>query len=306
MGGAGNPGNGEMFGDYSLQLGLYTGDVLPGNPVKTHYIPMVIGGGISYNAGENQADALRDVVVFHDADGNGFVNLRYLITFSGDLTYATHKEIEFVSNTQLEHINIHGIPFTEMGASTKEAIINGSVAIRTRLVVNNPEQNIDTVMTLGVDDETSVPSKTVLTESDAVKTWELNDERYVPNNGFIGQFVSRTLTGELHNIDDDFSIENKDVELQIGVVHLGTRYTWLTTEDGDILIDEKGNQVYIKDLGNDITTWYSLGNFLVTKPEDDEVKDNTKFEAFDYATKFNIDFNGDYSDATFQTSLMKC
>jgi copper(I)-binding protein len=269
---------------------IHTGETVNDHPTLKHYMLH----GFSGNYGN---------IVPHDADGNGEALFRYKITLTEGSKYNTHNEIEFLAPIPLRRINIHGIPFTEMGANTKEAIINGDVAIRTRLVINNPEQNMNTVMALDVDNETSVPNKTVLTESDAIKTWELNDERYVPNDGFIGQFVSRTLTGELHNIDDDFSIENKDVELQIGVVHLGTRYTWLTTEDGDILIDEMGNRIYLKDLGNDMTTWYSLGNFLITKPEDDEVKDNTKFEAFDYAVKFNADFNADYTNTTYQTSF---
>ena len=286
----GGIGISNPFGTHQ-QAYIYTGETVNDHPTLQHY--MLLGFAGNY-----------DSIVPHDADGNGEAIFRYKITLKEGSEYNTHNVIEFLAPITMNHINIHGIPFTEMGASTKEAIVNGSVAIRTRLVVNDLEQNADAVMTLSdTDNETSTTNKTVLTESDAVKTWELNDERYVPNNGFIGQFVSRTLTGELHNIDDDFTIENKNVELQIGVVQLGTRYTWLTTEDGDILVDEKGNQVYIKDLGTDITTWYSLGNFLVTKPEDDEVKDNTKFEAFDYATKFNIDFNGDYVNASYQTSF---
>lgn len=299
---AGNPGNGDLFGDYTLSVDLDTGDVLPGEPAKTNYIPMIIGGGFS--SYPNKHDELYNISVQHDADGNGFVSLRYLIEFSGGATtYNTHLKIEFNCHTSLKRINVHGVPFTEMGAMTKEAIVKGNVAIRTRLVVKNPT-NTESTLLLADDIATSTPTnKLVLTEEDAVKTWELNDERYVPENGFIGQFVARTLSGELHNINDDFSIENEDVELQIGVVQLGTQYQWLTTEDGDILIDEKGNRVYIKDLGDDITTWYTLGNFLITKPEDDEVADNTKFEAFDYATKFNISFDANYADAQFTDSF---
>ena len=35
------------------------------------------------------------------------------------------------------------------------------------------------------------------------------------------------------------------------------------------------------------TTWYTLGNFLVTKVTDDEVNDKTTFEALDYTKRFN-------------------
>ena len=181
--------------------------------------------------------------------------------------------------------DISNTPVTEMDTITKQAIIEGTVAIKTRLIVNEPNQTL------------------VLTEEDSIKNWELNDERYVPDVGFIGQFVARTLNGELHNINDDFSIEDKDVELQMGIVHLGTRYQYLSTEDGRILLDEYGNKISLKELDEDETTWYSLGNFLITKPEDDEVADNTKFEAFDYTTKFNIDFNADYTNDKYTVSF---
>lgn len=266
---------------------LSTGETTNGNPYLSKYLPQGVDGDYS-------------MIITHDADGNGIIVFDYNITFGGDTSYATHRKINFSTNIALEHINIHGIPFTEMTETTKQAILSGDVAIKTRILYQSDSSN---VMTL-VDEETTSGGQTiVLTESDAIKTWELNDERYVPDNGFIGQFVSRTLTGELHNVDDNFSIENKDIELQIGVVQLGSQYQWLTTEDGEILIDQNGNRIYINDLGSDITTWYSLGNFLVTKPEDDEVADNTMFEAFDYATKFNKDFNADYTNSTYTDSF---
>ena len=253
-------------------------------------------------------DGTYDMIIEHDSDGNGNITFKYSAVFSGDTTYATHTSIVFVAEIPLPHINVQSIPFTEMGPEVRQAITEGSVAIKTRMIY---KENQSSLMATDFDDDFVDEGQIIeeeekiiiLTESDAIKTWELNDERYVPDNGFIGQFVSRTLSGELHNINDDFSIEDKDIELQIGVVQLGTQYQWLGTEEGDILLDENGNRVYVKDLGSDITTWYSLGNFLVTKPEDDEVKDNTKFEAFDYATKFNIDFNPDYTNATYRTSF---
>lgn len=266
---------------------LSTGETTNGNSYLSKYLPQGVDGDYS-------------MIITHDADGNGTIVFDYNITFGGDTSYATHRKINFSTNITLEHINIRGIPFTEMTETTKQAILSGDVAIKTRILYQSDSSN---VMTLADEETTSGGQTIVLTESDAIKTWELNDERYVPDNGFIGQFVSRTLTGELHNIDDNFSIENKDIELQIGVVQLGSQYQWLTTEDGEILIDQNGNRIYINDLGSDITTWYSLGNFLVTKPEDDEVADNTKFEAFDYATKFNKDFNADYTNSTYTDSF---
>lgn len=114
----------------------------------------------------------------------------------------------------------------------------------------------------------------ILTESNCIKDWTYTDDRYVPQQGFIGQFVARTLSGNLQNIDDNFNIENREVELQIGIVNR----------------DENTEN------------WYSMGNFLITNPEDDEVRDNTKFEAMDYAKLFNKTFDGDYTDNIFTVS----
>ena len=114
----------------------------------------------------------------------------------------------------------------------------------------------------------------VLTENNAVKTWVYNDERYVPNQGFIGQFVARTLEGELHNIGSDFNIENREIELILGV----------------------------KSVLEDEPEWYSLGTFIVNNPEENEVNDNTKFQSMDYTKLFNKSFNGDYTDDIYITS----
>lgn len=117
----------------------------------------------------------------------------------------------------------------------------------------------------------------VLSESNSIKSWEETEERYKEDEGFIGQFISRTLTGELQNISDDFNIENKYVTLLMGISKLSKTTT--------------------------TTTWYSLGTFLVPKPEEDDVKDNTKFEAFDLTILFNKTFDTDYTDETFTTSF---
>ena len=177
--------------------------------------------------------------------------------------------------------------YTTISDIDKAALIEGSVAIKTKIIV----------LATGTSEEI------VLTEENSVKDWDHNDERYVPNTGFIGQFVARTLKGNLQDIADDFNIEDREIELRIGIVRLGTRYQWLATDNGDVLIDHNGNQIYVKDFGEDITTWYSLGNFFVTKPEGDEVSDNTSFEAMDYTTNFNADFSADYTSTNFPISF---
>lgn len=96
-----------------------------------------------------------------------------------------------------------------------------------------------------------------LTQDNSIISWNHEDFRYVKDQGWIGQFVARQLTGELKNISDDFNITDEDLELQLGV------------------------------RTNNNTNWYSLGNFLVSKVTDDEVNDKTSFEALDYTKKFN-------------------
>ena len=58
---------------------------------------------------------------------------------------------------------------------------------------------------------------TIITENDSIISWEYEDFRYVPNTGFIGQFVARTLNGQLKNISDTFNIENREIILWLGI-----------------------------------------------------------------------------------------
>ena len=92
---------------------------------------------------------------------------------------------------------------------------------------------------------------------------DYEDFRYVNTESLvIGQFVARRVVGNLDQIYSEFEIEDTELELQMGITN--------------------GNS----------TTYYSLGNFLVTKPSNDDVKDKTSFEAMDYTKKFNIPFDG--------------
>lgn len=102
---------------------------------------------------------------------------------------------------------------------------------------------------------------THLTEDEIIST-SYEDYRYVDTDSLvIGQFVARTFNGEIKNINRDLLIENKEIEVRMGV-KVG-----------------------------DTTTWYSLGNFLITKPEEDDVKDKMTFKSMDYTKKFNKPFD---------------
>ena len=98
---------------------------------------------------------------------------------------------------------------------------------------------------------------TPLTEYDIVST-TYEDYRYVDSDSLVvGQFVARTLNGEIKNINRDLLIEDKEIEVRMGV--------------------KVGNS----------KKWYSLGNFLITKPTEDDVKDKMSFKSMDYTKKFN-------------------
>ena len=133
-------------------------------------------------------------------------------------------------------------------------------------------QGVATIKCQVIVKATDTLPEIVLSEENSVKDWTYTDERYVPKQGFIGQFVARTLSGNLQNISDDFNIEGREIELRIGVVS-GTS-----------------------------TNWYSLGNFIITDPTDNNVVDNTKFEAMDYTKLFNKRFNGDFKGTGFTQS----
>lgn len=113
----------------------------------------------------------------------------------------------------------------------------------------------------------------VLTESDIVNvTYE--DYRYVDTATIcIGQFVARDISGTVLNYNSDLVIENKEIKVEMGV-KIG-----------------------------ETTTYYSLGNFLITAPENNDVTGTTDFEAMDYTKKFNQEF--DASDLTFPCTALQ-
>lgn len=113
----------------------------------------------------------------------------------------------------------------------------------------------------------------VLTEADIVNvTYE--DYRYVDTATIcIGQFVARDISGTVLNSNSDLAIENKEIKVEMGVKT------------------------------NSTTTYYSLGNFLITAPENNDVTGTTDFEAMDYTKKFNQEF--DASDLTFPCTALQ-
>lgn len=113
----------------------------------------------------------------------------------------------------------------------------------------------------------------VLTEADIVNvTYE--DYRYVDTATIcIGQFVAREVSGTIVTTNLTTPMENKEIKVEMGV----------KTDSA--------------------TTYYSLGNFLVTLPENDDVDDTLDFEAMDYTKKFNQEF--DATDLTFPCTALQ-
>lgn len=113
----------------------------------------------------------------------------------------------------------------------------------------------------------------VLTEADIVDvTYE--DYRYVDTATIcIGQFVAREISGTIVTTNLTTPMENKEIKVEMGVKT------------------------------NNTTTYYSLGNFLITLPENDDVDDTLDFEAMDYTKKFNQEF--DASDLTFPCTALQ-
>lgn len=104
-------------------------------------------------------------------------------------------------------------------------------------------------------------NETPLTERNIIST-SYEDFRYVDSDSIvIGQFVARVFTGTIDTINTDLEIENKEITVEMGVKVGST------------------------------TNWYSLGNFLITKPTDNDVTAKTTFKAMDYAKKFNKPFD---------------
>ena len=130
-----------------------------------------------------------------------------------------------------------------------------------------------------------------LTNEDSIKSWVYSDLRNVEKEGFIGQFVARTLDGELQDIADDFNIEDREIILYLGIN--SNRTSALATQT-NVEITNQSNEYILTEQGENVLTYYKLGNFFVEKPESDEVRDNTKFQAIDYTILFNKPFDPDY------------
>lgn len=99
-----------------------------------------------------------------------------------------------------------------------------------------------------------------INEENYLKNIDFDDCRYVEGEGIIGTTVAKEISGSFVNVDNSFDIENRELEYYLGA--------------------ELNDEMY----------YLKLGTFIVQKPENDNVQDNTKFEALDYMVKFNVPF----------------
>ena len=89
--------------------------------------------------------------------------------------------------------------------------------------------------------------------------FSIEDNCYV-NNKFIGTTVAKKITVNILNPNNEINLENKEISVQTGMI-----------------IDSIEESV-------------PFGNFIIEKPDSEEVKEKTSFTGYDYMVKFNIPY----------------
>lgn len=122
--------------------------------------------------------------------------------------------------------------------------------------------NLKDAFKTGITRCTVVHGQDEYTESDFLKDAELQDNRYVPNVGFIGQAVAKMLTITLINDENsNINLENAEIQFKLGADY------------------------------NDNTYYINYGNFIVNEaPQNDDTNGTVKIVAYDYMIKFNKDY----------------
>ncbi len=110
-----------------------------------------------------------------------------------------------------------------------------------------------------------VGTEVVFTEDDYIGDWTYEDFRYVPDTGFLGQFVERLFDCNLLGVPLNVDLTNAEINVQFGI---------MATPNAPI-------------------HWYDYGNFIVTKKEYNDTEDTTVIECSDYTKLFNTNFVDD-------------
>lgn len=115
---------------------------------------------------------------------------------------------------------------------------------------------------------------TIIDPDNYLQNAKYKDEKADPETGqFIGVTSMRELTIKLYNYENSFNLENQEVEYYVGAL-VGNEYKYI-----------------------------NFGNFIVQKPENQEVNEETTFTALDYMSKFDGD--DEYvPEITFPTTLL--
>ena len=115
---------------------------------------------------------------------------------------------------------------------------------------------------------------TIIDPDNYLQNAKYKDEKADPETGqFIGVTSMRELTIKLYNYENSFNLENQEVEYYVGAL-VGNEYKYI-----------------------------NFGNFIVQKPENQEVNEETTFTALDYMSKFDGD--DEYvPQITFPTTLL--
>ena len=100
----------------------------------------------------------------------------------------------------------------------------------------------------------------LINDDNYLAEWNYEDYSYVPENGFIGQFVERIFDGRLLDLPTDMSLEGKEIKPSLGV----------------------------QDIQNSTTKYYDIGTFIVTDIGEKDKTGSYKFKSSDYTKKFNI------------------
>lgn len=102
---------------------------------------------------------------------------------------------------------------------------------------------------------------TEINYDNGLKDIEIQDVKYVPKMGFIGQATSRKATINLIDKFQDINLENKEIEIFIGADYNGSTY------------------------------YINYGKFIVNgSPQNDSTNNTIKVIAYDYMVKFNKDY----------------
>lgn len=96
-------------------------------------------------------------------------------------------------------------------------------------------------------------------DNDNLVDFSIEDNCYV-NNKFIGTTVAKKITVNIINPNNEIDLENKEIIAQTGM-----------------MINGKEEVV-------------PFGNFIIEKPDSEEVKEKTSFTGYDYMVKFNVPY----------------